>query len=291
MRRRHIESTSRLHGPRTAIAASALLATLALAGCGDDDDAAPAGAPTTTGTSAADPASTATASEATNAATTSPGAATAAFDASTYCAAAEQVEASVNSAGDPDEDPAGVAASVLEPLTAAAALAPTELTADYDAAIAGLQTAIDTADPTPIFETDRAGIHAYDLATCDWTALDVDADDYHFTGLPETLPAGTYSFELTNTGAEAHVLVLAARLPGVTETWEDILEDPEAESKATDLLGVFAAPGETGFAVVTLEPGEYLALCPIPQGTTGGPPGDGPPHFVLGMQHAVTVTA
>ena len=49
---------------------------------------------------------------------------------------------------------------------------------------------------------------------------------------------------------------------------------------------VFAAPDETAFTAVDLEPGEHLAVCTIP---TGGEEG-GEPHHAHGMVQAFTVT-
>ena len=50
-------------------------------------------------------------------------------------------------------------------------------------------------------------------------------------------------------------------------------------------------PGEDGYAVVELEPGDYIALCFIPTGMTSdeGPPPEGPPHAMQGMVAEFTV--
>lgn len=52
-------------------------------------------------------------------------------------------------------------------------------------------------------------------------------------------------------------------------------------------------PGEDGYAVVELEPGDYIAACFIPTGTTSedGPPAGepGPPHALHGMVAEFTV--
>lgn len=46
-----------------------------------------------------------------------------------------------------------------------------------------------------------------------------------------------------------------------------------------------APPGTDAYTVVDLEPGEYVAVCFIPVGTTAldGPPPEGPPHAMQGM--------
>jgi hypothetical protein len=42
-------------------------------------------------------------------------------------------------------------------------------------------------------------------------------------------------------------------------------------------------------AFADLEPGSYVALCSVPQGTKGHGPGDGAPNFTLGMKQEFTV--
>ena len=116
------------------------------------------------------------------------------------------------------------------------------------------------------------------------------AADYHFIGVPDTLAAGDYQFDLTNTGEEFHVLVIVQRKPGVTSL-RRAAAGPAAESKVTALLAVAAPPGVPATGSVRLEPGEYLVLCPIPVGTSGDTEGTGPPHFTAGMQQVLTVTA
>ena len=117
------------------------------------------------------------------------------------------------------------------------------------------------------------------------------AEDYHFTGVPDTLKAGDYEFQLTNKGKEFHVLVIVKRKDGVTDPFDQLLSDPSGEDKVETLLGVAAPPGPPSSGSVRLEPGEYLVLCPIPIGTTGETEGSGPPHFTAGMQQTLTVTA
>jgi len=51
-------------------------------------------------------------------------------------------------------------------------------------------------------------------------------------------------------------------------------------------------PGESAYAVTDLEAGDYIAVCFIPVGTVSldGPPPEGPPHVMQGMQHQFTVS-
>lgn len=135
-------------------------------------------------------------------------------------------------------------------------------------------------------------------------AITVVGTDYHFGGLPTSVPVGTVlSFD--NQGAELHELIVARKNDGVTQSWEELLALPgdEALQYVTMLGGgmpLFALPGQTaeGTLVVGQE-GEYIALCFIPQGMTElpSPSADpssipsGPPHMALGMVQTFTATA
>lgn len=154
-----------------------------------------------------------------------------------------------------------------------------------------------TGDPTPLesdsfARADRA-IHRYDLEHCGWNRTAVVGMDYKFTGLPATTKPGVTSFEFTNDGKEVHELMIVRRKPGVTASYAEILEmsEPEAKAKVEVVAQAFAAPGDHAYAVTDLASGQYLALCAIPQGWTDvhvAPP-DGPPHLALGMHHEFTV--
>jgi uncharacterized cupredoxin-like copper-binding protein len=150
----------------------------------------------------------------------------------------------------------------------------------------------ETGDPTPLFEspevTEANGtIGALVHKDCDLQSVDVGAIEYAFTDVPETLDAGRVSFALKNEGVEEHEMVLFRRNDGVTETLDQLLELPEEElmSKVTFTGVTFGAPGSTNYVAMDLEPGTYFLLCFIPQG--GGE--DGPPHFMAGMLHTITV--
>jgi hypothetical protein len=152
----------------------------------------------------------------------------------------------------------------------------------------------------------------------DGPLVTVTGSEYAFGDLPASVPVGT-SLAFTNTGAEVHELILARKNDGVTESWEELLAlpDEEALQKVTTVGPLFAAPGEaaafgigptgpTSMTALTVDqPGDYLALCAIPQGMTelpdfgaaapsAGPATSmapqGPPHFVLGMFQEFTVT-
>jgi uncharacterized cupredoxin-like copper-binding protein len=134
-------------------------------------------------------------------------------------------------------------------------------------------------------------------------AIEIIATDYAFSDPGADLTAPV-SFTLRNDGAELHELVVVRRNDGVTTSWEELLALPEDQAFAqVQFLGqTMAEPGQTATTTLTAtEPGEYLMVCFIPQGTTAmpsidpaasGPPeglGDGPPHFTLGMMREFTI--
>lgn len=133
-------------------------------------------------------------------------------------------------------------------------------------------------------------------------AITVVATDYHFGGLPTTVPVGTV-LGLDNQGAELHELIVARKNDGVTQTWEELLALPNDEAlQYVTPVGepLFAAPGAVAEGGLTLaQEGEYIALCFVPQGMTEFPAPDAsidpalmaaPPHVALGMMQTFTVT-
>lgn len=272
---------SRHRVPRALLGILAATTLIGVA-CGDDDDAARA-------TSVA-PGTTTTAGGSTAPATTGAVAAAADFDKTAFCDAFMDANMASAATGDPDADPVAVATALLEPAQRAEAVAPPELTDELAHAVELLQQAVDTKDGSLIEQADPAASNEWTAANCGWTEVEATAEDYHFMGIPDTLQAGDYSFQLTNNGKEFHVLVIVKRKDGVTDSFEQLLSDPAGEEKVETVLGVAAPPGAPGTGAVHLEPGDYLVLCPIPIGTTGETEGSGPPHFTAGMQQVLTVT-
>jgi hypothetical protein len=128
--------------------------------------------------------------------------------------------------------------------------------------------------------------------------------DYHFGGLPTSVPVGTViSFQ--NQGAELHEIVVFRKNDGVTQSFEELLQLPDDEAlQYVTMVGempLFAAPGAMAEGTLTIpQEGEYIALCFVPQGFTELPAPDAsidpalmaaPPHFALGMVQTFTVTA
>jgi plastocyanin len=133
--------------------------------------------------------------------------------------------------------------------------------------------------------------------------VDVVGTDYAFSGL-EASYSSPITIAFRNEGEEVHEIVVVRKGEGVTQSWEELLALPEEQSgDLVSFAGVaYAEPGQTAADMVTAsEPGEYLAICFIPQGTTelpsidpnaSEPPdlGTGAPHFTLGMQAEFTIT-
>lgn len=192
------------------------------------------------------------------------------------------------------EDPPAFEAALAEavPVTERiVAAAPAELEDEYAVISTAFSAVVDTGDPGPFFtpEVDAAddAIHAHNLANCGWTVAEIAAEDFKFAG---TFPseAGQVSFDMANTGVEAHVMVVARKLDEVQGSALDAftaLESEEAFSTSfEEAAAVFAEPGGSAYGLLDLEPGEYVVFCPVPMGTAGEDSvGDGPPHFTQGM--------
>jgi len=140
-------------------------------------------------------------------------------------------------------------------------------------------------------------------ASPEGTRVDVVGTDFAFSGLEASYP-GPITIAFRNEGTEVHEIVVVRKGDDVTQTWAELLALPEDQSgDLVSFAGVaYAEPGQTATDMVTAsEPGEYLAVCFIPQGTTelpsidpnaSEPPdlGTGAPHFTLGMQTEFTIT-
>lgn len=268
------------------------LPLIALAACGDDD--------TSTAAPTATPAPTASPAPATSAAP-------AAGDLKAFCQAQVDITRAAGEGPDVNDDatPEQRAtatkawATTLLPLAQTLAdNAPGNVKADIDTQVAAVRAAADTGDGSglgnPGFEAADQRVHAAALGPCGWKTVPVQAMEYHFMGVPDTLPAGVTSFEITNGGKELHVAVIVRKNDGVTDSFEQLLTLPEKEAmtKVTQVGAGFAPLGGSGYALVDLAPGNYLMLCPIPVGTTSeeAPPApDAPPHFTQGMTHEFTV--
>ncbi len=112
--------------------------------------------------------------------------------------------------------------------------------------------------------------------------VDVVATDYSFS-FEGPVAAGPTTFRLSNTGEEAHFLLVAKLTEGVT------LDEALASEGETGIEGTWetalAAPGGDDIETVTmeLEPGNYGFVCFLPNA-------EFTPHVALGMAVPVTVS-
>jgi hypothetical protein len=284
----HPRRRSRRYGVLVAVATLALLA----ASCGDDDD---------------DDAATTTTAET--------------GDLAAFCDAYAEVAVATAGPPDPtvdvetlvgqlqDNAPPDIAADVSEFVAALQEMGgeegPPEEDAETDATDdqggAGETSADGTEGegegggaPPEDFLTSSAAVGRYAAENCAEDRIEVTAIEYEYEGIPETLTAGQYGWLLDNEGEEWHEIILVKKNEGVTQSFDELLELPDDEAlEFVQVIGqVFAGPGATSGTVADLTPGEYLAVCFIPVGTTGlDVESDGPPHFTEGMLHEFTVNA
>ena len=119
----------------------------------------------------------------------------------------------------------------------------------------------------------------------------VDLIDYAFLGVPVSLPTGETTLKVTNKGQEPHEFTVL-KLDGITaEQAIAIFTAPPSDAAPAGPppfldAGGFQAimPGDSGYAVLNLEAGNYLALCFVPS-----PVNEFAPHMALGMTTPITV--
>ena len=119
------------------------------------------------------------------------------------------------------------------------------------------------------------------VPSCDFESVSVEAVDYAFEGVPETLPAGTVAVDFTNSSEEEQHEMVVFKKNDPDLTVEELMEMPEeeAETKITFAGAAFAEPGGEAATLLELEAGEYTMVCFVPVGGAE----EGPPHFTEGM--------
>lgn len=250
----------------TAAAAAALL-TLGVAACGDEDDDA------TTATT-----------EASGSASAPAGGDTAAFcdGLVEFNGAVTNIDLGEESTEDDIKAAGGELAAIYAPVVENAPDAVAEAAADIEGVLEQMQAgdgeAFDSDETFATYsEVVQGGVEA-----CEFESVGVTAVDYAFEDVPDSIPAGTVVFDLTNASeAEEHEMIVFSKADGVDLTFQEILELPEEESESLVefATAAFAPPGGESTALADLEPGQYGMVCFIPVG--GGE--DGPPHFAQGM--------
>jgi uncharacterized cupredoxin-like copper-binding protein len=98
------------------------------------------------------------------------------------------------------------------------------------------------------------------------TLIDVDAQTEAMTLSSDSAPAGTVTFEVTNTGNMEHEFVvlqtetMAADLP-FDQAKDEVIEDSPGLTNVDEIEGI--QPGETKTLVVDLTAGHYALICNI----------------------------
>jgi uncharacterized cupredoxin-like copper-binding protein len=110
----------------------------------------------------------------------------------------------------------------------------------------------------------------------------IDAREYAFDGVPQTIEAGKTSFTLNNVGQEEHELFIARINEGYT--FDEAIAEEGEKGTAEEIGGIRPVkPGEESKPFETnLKPGNYGMLCFVP-----GP--EGQPHFTLGQRAEFSV--
>jgi len=132
--------------------------------------------------------------------------------------------------------------------------------------------------------------------------------EFLFVDLPDAVPAGPQVWQVNNIGAQLHELVVYRLSEGVAyqDALDMIAAGPDAAAApagATPMAGMDEAtpmaggapftalagiapmnPGASNWTQVDLAPGDYFAICFIPDVASGMP------HFALGMAQPFTVS-
>ncbi|MHB8646396.1 MAG: hypothetical protein ACYDAR_11470 [Thermomicrobiales bacterium] len=148
----------------------------------------------------------------------------------------------------------------------------------------------DPGDPTPhvakgmVKQFTVTGTATAATAPIDGT---VTLTDYQIS-LPAVITQSkALTLQIVNSGPSLHEMALISL--GAGKTVQDFLKagaDPTASRAGFTAIGGFAAisPGVTGYVILNLAPGNYVAACFVPDD-------QGKPHIADGMYTAFTVTA
>jgi uncharacterized cupredoxin-like copper-binding protein len=106
-----------------------------------------------------------------------------------------------------------------------------------------------------------------------------------FTVLMPEMKSGTNTLTVTNAGRHAHEVVFARLTNGATFADAEPFLQGQGPEPSLEAVGgtVGMAPGQRAWVTVDLPPGDYLALCFIPDTASGAP------HAFLGMWATFTV--
>ena len=150
---------------------------------------------------------------------------------------------------------------------------------------------VDTPDKVPHFA--KGMFHAFTVTPAPATAMAPNADislvlsDYVFT-FDKPLTAGHHTIKVENTATQDHEIELVKLAPGKTlADFEKWLADGMAGPPPGSAVGGIASmkPGVANYFDVDLTPGEYVAICFVPDHK------DGKPHLMHGMVKQFSVGA
>ena len=114
--------------------------------------------------------------------------------------------------------------------------------------------------------------------------VDVMLKDFEIV-MPNALAPGAHTLKVTNVGPQTHHLIYARLLPGKTAA--DILSGGPSTPPPVDIMTVGGVEsviiGQRQWLPTMLQPGNYVAVCFIPDAASGKP------HAALGMLREFTV--
>ncbi len=113
--------------------------------------------------------------------------------------------------------------------------------------------------------------------------LDVVATEFDWTGVPDSLPAGSYPLTLTNEGDEVHEIQVFQNPEGLDLQELFDLGPGGGADHIVEGGGVLVGPGESADTVLELTEGTYEVVCFIPATS------DSQPHFAHGMHRTLEV--
>jgi uncharacterized cupredoxin-like copper-binding protein len=148
---------------------------------------------------------------------------------------------------------------------------------------------VDTPDKVPHFA--KGMVHGFTVTPSTSHAMAPTADvnlalvDYAFN-FDKPLTAGRHTIKVTNPAAQDHEIQLIQLAPGKSmadmQRWIEKMQGPPPGKAVGGVASM--KPGTTNYFDVELTPGEYVAICFVPDHK------DGKPHFVHGMARQFTVS-
>lgn len=148
---------------------------------------------------------------------------------------------------------------------------------------------VDTPDKVPHFA--KGMVHGFTVTPSTSKAMVPAADvnvalvDYAFN-FDKPLTAGRHTIKVTNPAAQDHEIQLIQLARGKSmadmQQWIEKMQGPPPGKAIGGIAGM--KPGTTNYFDVELTPGEYVAICFIPDHK------DGKPHFMHGMARQFTVS-